>query len=147
MTVIGFAPAGVLLAAVGSEFALRGVKVQTALPRAVSVWFAAYAVAAVWLLTAAASGLVALTVFWGGTFLMWFGVRSHIESSILLRMLFVLRRRPMSDPEVVAEYTSRYGRSARVAELRRSGLITGDGDRTRATPKGKTILALASRLR
>jgi hypothetical protein len=147
MIVMPLAAAAVLIAAVGSELAVRGAKLQTALPRALAVWCAAYAAAAVWILTNAAAGLVALTLFWAGVFLAWFGIRSHIESSILLRMLFMLRRDRMSDAEIVAEYTRRHGESARLAELRRGGLIVGETNRMRVTPKGRAILSLASRLR
>jgi hypothetical protein len=129
-----------------TEIRSTGVGTAVAVGRIGNV-LAAYAAAMAWMLTTAAAGLVALTVFWAGVFLAWFGIRSHIESSILLRMLFMLRRSRLSDADIVAEYTRRHGESARLAELRRGGLIVGDAGRARVTPKGRAILSLASRLR
>jgi hypothetical protein len=144
---IRIAAAAVLASAIGSELALRGDKVQTRLTRVLAVWSAGYVAAMIWLVRDGSSGLVAFTIFWGGAFLVWFGVRSHIESSILLRMLFLLRRQPMTDARLIDEYASLYGESTRVAELCRGGILLKDRDRMRVTPKGKAILFLVSKLR
>src|SRR5258707_478561 len=108
MTGISLAAAAVLVPIVGSELALGGTKLQTGLTRVLVVWIGGYIAAVSWLVRDADSGLVALTIFWNGAFLIWFGVRSHIESSILLRMLFLLRDCPMTDARLVDGYTSRY---------------------------------------
>jgi hypothetical protein len=79
--------------------------------------------------------------------LSWFGVRSHIESSILLRMLYSLRRRPMTETGLVDEYLSHYGEAARTEELLRGGLASRNGDRLSVTSKGKRILNIVSKLR
>jgi hypothetical protein len=147
MTGISLAAAAVLVPIVGSELALGGTKLQTGLTRVLVVWIGGYIAAVSWLVRDADSGLVALTIFWNGAFLVWFGVRSHIESSILLRMLFLLRDCPMTDARLVDGYTSRYGESMRVSELCRGGLIDKHGDRVRITPKGKAILLFVSKLR
>ena len=147
MTAISLAAAAVLAPIVGSEFALGRTKLQTGLTRVLIVWIGAYAAATGWLVRSADSGAVALTIFWSGAFLVWFGVRSHIESSILLRMLFLLRQSPMTDARLVDEYASRYGEAMRMAELSRGGLIDKHGDRTRVTAKGKAILRFVSKLR
>ena len=147
MTGMSLAAAAVLVPIVGSELALGGAKLQTGLTRVLVVWIGGYLAAVSWLVRHADSGLVALTIFWSGAFLIWFGVRSHIESSILLRMLFLLRQCPMTDARLVDEYASRYGESMRIAELCRGGLIDKHGDRMRVTPKGKAILLFVSKLR
>jgi hypothetical protein len=90
---------------------------------------------------------VPFTIFWGGAFLSWFGVRSHIESSILLRMLFLLRRHPMTESALIAEYTSLYGEAMRREELFRGGLAVRTGDRVSVSPKGKAILGVVAKLR
>jgi hypothetical protein len=147
MTRISLTAAAVLVPIVGGEFALGGTKLQTGLARVLVVWIGGYVAAMSWLVRDAGSGLVALAIFWSGAFLVWFGVRSHIESSILLRMLFLLRRRPMTDGRLVDEYTSQHGESIRMAELQRGGLIAKHGDAMRVTPKGKAILRFVSKLR
>ena len=146
MTALPLTASAVLIPAVGSEFVLSGAKLQTRLLPATAVWSGAFAAALIVLLEAGGSGVVALTIFWGGAFAFWFGVRSHLESSILLRMLALLRRGPMSDSELVAAYTACYGKPARLAELCRAGLVSGQGNLLHVTAKGKAILAVVSRL-
>jgi hypothetical protein len=141
------AAAAVLIAAAGSEFMLRGVKVQTALTRVLAIWIVSYAAAALWLARQATAGLAAVTIFCSGAFLVWFGVRSHLESSILLRMLFLLRNGPMSDLQLVDEYLAVHSESMRIAELCRGGLVAEGRDEMRVTAKGKVILTFASKLR
>src|SRR5216110_1710512 len=119
MTAISLAAAAVVVPIIGSELALGGTKLQTGITRALVAWIASYVAAITWIVRGADSGLAACTIFWGGVFLLWFGVRSHIESSILLRMLFLLRQSPMTDGGLLDEYMARCGESARVSELRR----------------------------
>lgn len=144
MTILALAIAAVLIPAIGSELALQGKKLQTALARVLVVWVAAFAAVAG---AVVRPDLPAVAVFWCGAFLLWFGVRSHVESSILLRMLYLLRRRPMTDAELMAEYASVYGESMRLAELGRGGLVVEDRGGVRVTPKGKVVLRFASKLR
>jgi hypothetical protein len=147
MTAISLAAAAVVVPMIGSELALGGTKLQTGITRALVVWIVGYVAATTWIARSADSGLAAFTIFWGGVFLLWFGIRSHIESSILLRMLFLLRQGPMTDRRLIDAYTSRCGQSMRVAELCRGGLIVKHSDRVRLTPKGRAILLVASKLR
>jgi hypothetical protein len=147
MTELSLAAAALLVAAAISEFVLHGTKLQTGLARVLIVWIAVYVSAIAWFGRHATVGPIAFSVFWGGAFLVWFGVRSHLESSILLRMLVLLRKGAMTDLRVVEKYVAVYGESMRVAELSRGGLVAGNRDDIRVTPKGKVILTLASRLR
>jgi len=147
MSGISVATAAALIPAIGSELTLQGRKLQTGLARVLVVWVAGFAAAAGWLVRGGHAGLAAFAVFWCGAFLLWFGVRSHAESSILLRMLFLLRQRPMTDAELAAEYASLYGESMRLAELRRGGLVVKDSDGVRVTPKGRVVLLFASKFR
>jgi hypothetical protein len=86
-------------------------------------------------------------MFWGGAFLSWFGVRSHIESSILLRMLYLLRREPRAEADLLAEYASRFGAAMRMEELMRGGMMVKLDGANVVTPKGKSILGVVARLR
>lgn len=147
MTVALVVAAGVLAAAIGSEIALRGRKLQTALASILAIWIALFAAAAAWLFRARPDALVPSAIFWGGASLLWFGVRSHAESSILLRMLCLLRARPMRDAAILDEYASIYGESMRLAELRRGGFVANEGARPRVTTKGKAVLLVVSKLR
>ena len=126
MTAISIIAAGLIAAIAGSELALHGTKLQTGLARVLTAWGSVYAVSMYWLLVHDGLSPVAFTIFWGGTFLSWFGVRSHIESSILLRMLVLLRKRPLTEGVLVAQYLSLYGEARRVEELCRGGLAQKD---------------------
>lgn len=130
----------------GSELALRGTKLQTGLARVLVVWAVVYIALLAYLETKASTGFVACTLFWGGAFLSWFGIRSHIESSILMRMMFLLRTRPMTADELLKDYESHYGEAMRVEELARGSLIQSGEDK-RITPKGRMILRIVAMLR
>lgn len=147
MSVLALAAAGVVVPLIASEVALAGTKVQTGLARVLVVWTGTYLAATIWLSLHASSGVVALAIFWGGAFLVWLGVRSHLESSILLRMLVLLRQDPMTDGQLTDTYSSVYGESKRLAELLRAGLIVRSQNRVHVTPKGKAILLVVSKLR
>ena len=114
-----FSIGGALTVAVlGSELALRGpkLKLQTGVSRVLVVWTSAYLATTV-LLPRYEIGPVAFTIFWWGAFCSWFGCTSHIESSILLRMLYLLRQRPMTDADLLAEYAVHYGEALRSEQL------------------------------
>ena len=147
MTALLELASALLAAAVGSELVLRGTKLQTGLGRVLVVWGGVYLAVLYPLVFLEHLDIVALTILWGGGFLSWFGVRSHVESSILLRMLYLLRQGPMTAPHVVTTYTSQYGRDARLRELVRGGLAHDHGGGMAVTPKGKAILAFVARLR
>jgi hypothetical protein len=147
--VIGLSTVGVALLAVivGSELALRGTKLQTGLLRVLVVWALVYLGAVSWLVARGDLSAIAFTIFWGGAFLSWFGVRSHIESSILLRMLVLLRSKPMTERGLVTDYTSGYGEAMRIEELCRGGFATRQHATLTLTPKGATILRVVAKLR
>ena len=132
-----------LLAIIVSELALAGRKVQTGLRRALVVYVT---VGAALVSLGAASGRIAppvLVVFWCGAFLTWFCVRSHVESSILLRFLYLMRSGPMRKNELLDRYEAFYGRERRVEELLRAGLVEEHNGEQRVTRKGALILRIA----
>lgn len=140
--------AALLASAVASELALGGTKLQTGLGRVLMAWTGIYLAALYPLWEYGGVGPIPFTIFWGGAFLSWFGVRSHIESSILLRMLYLLRTKPeLSERELLAEYTSHYGPDMRFEELLRGRMTVLRDGVTSVTPKGKTILRIVSLLR
>lgn len=130
----------------GSELALRGTKLQTGLSRVLAVWAAVYAGLLGYLIAWGTAGVVVCTLFWGGAFLSWFGVRSHIESSILMRMMYLLRRKPFTADELIHEYESHYGESLRMEELFRGRLLERQ-DRVQITSKGRFILQIVAMLK
>lgn len=138
---------GLVAAMVASEVALGKTKLQTGLARALAAWSGVYLAFAYPVVRYGETGLFAFTVLWGGAFLSWFGVRSHIESSILLRMLYLLRRRPMTEAALVAEYSALYGEGMRREELLRGGMASKVDGRMTITPKGRTILGVVAKLR
>jgi hypothetical protein len=147
MTGLGLVAVALLAAMAGSELALRGTKLQTGLSRILVVWAAVWAAALYPAFRYGDIGAVTLTIFWGGAFLSWFGVRSHIESSILLRMLYLLRRKPMTESQVVDTYSSQCGPAMRVEELLRGGMAKKEAGQMSVTPKGKAILGVVARLK
>jgi hypothetical protein len=126
--------------------ALRGTKLQTGLSRVLVVWMVIYVIMVVILRTCIQAGFVACTIFWAGAFLSWFGVRSHIESSILMRMMYLLRRRAMKAEELLGDYQSHYGEEMRFEELARGNMIQR-GDEIQVTSKGRFILRMVALLR
>lgn len=138
--------AGWLSAMIGSELALRGAKLQTGLLRVLVVYFVIGAGLFLYLTVYGKLGLVTCIVFWSGCFLSWFGARSHLESSILLRMLFLLKKRSWTAGELLTEYDSHYGEKARLEELVRGGLTEPGTDPPALTAKGKTIVRIVSLL-
>jgi hypothetical protein len=134
------------LSAAVSEFALRGRKVQSALGPALAVWIAAGGCLLLWF-WGRPSGWASFAVFWAGAFLSWFGIRSHLESSILLRMVYLLKQRPKTSAELLEEYERSYGSQQRVEELVRAGLLERRGEHLLVTPKGKLVLSVARLLR
>jgi hypothetical protein len=134
-------------AVVLSELALGPLKVQTALPRLVGVWGVLGVLVMAHFALVRGSGALVFGVFWAGAFLAWFGVRSHVESSILLRMLYLLRSEPLSGDQVVAAYEAQYGPQQRIDELLRGGLLERSGGGYRVTAKGQRIVAAVDRLK
>jgi hypothetical protein len=147
MTDLLIITAALLVVAVASEGVLGRAKLQTGLPRIIAAWAAVYIIVLYFFLGWTDVDEVAFTIFWGGAFLSWFGVRSHVESSILLRMTYLLRRGPLTDAELVANYNCQFSEEMRIEELLRGGLVTGDESDLVVTPKGKIILAMVDKLR
>jgi hypothetical protein len=141
--------AGFALTVISSDLLLRSRKIQAALGRVVIVQAIGLVAVVAVLSHSHELGLVSVVIFWSGAVLTWFGLRSHLESSILLRMVHMLRERPMTGPDLIARYRSYYGQAHRIDELQRAGLLTTDQARAAMTPtpKGRLIARLVSRLR
>lgn len=135
------------IALVASESALGGRKLQTGLARVVLVWGGIGLALVLHFAAARGAGVLVFGVFWAGAFLTWFGVRSHIESSILLRLLFLLRGEERGADALLGRYEELYGPEQRLEELLRSGLAERAPDGMRVTPKGRRILAAVGWLR
>ena len=147
MSIVLWAPAGFVAAIIFSEFALRGTKLQTGLAKVLLVHFVVAAFLVVYLILNHRSEWLAILIFWAGAFLTWFGIRSHMESSILLRMLFLLRKGSISQSNLVQDYETHYGESQRLEELFLGGLLQRTPSDVVVTPKGKFILRVVSILK
>jgi hypothetical protein len=88
----------------------------------------------------------AVFVFWTGMVAAWFGVRSHLESSILLQILMALRDGPCARGELLRR-CMQYGPVARGEELVRGGFLVEAADGLKPTPKGRLAARVAQRLR
>jgi hypothetical protein len=131
------------LAILSSEFVLRGTKLQTVLLKVAGLHLFWFAAASFYLIYTHQLSLVVLSIFWIGAFLSWFGVRSHLESSILLRMLFFTRSGPMSETDLLSKYESHHSEASRLEELFRANLLIRAPNGIRITAKGKWIAATA----
>lgn len=148
MTLITLTIAALLAAMIGCEVALGPTKLQTGLMRTVGVFGVVGALVLLYLLFTRQAAAVPFAIFWSGAFLTWFGVRSHIESSILLRMAYLLRAHPMRPEELLEEYDKVYGANQRIEELFRAGLVIRQPSGTiEVTAKGSKVLSAAERFR
>lgn len=129
------------------ELVLKGTKLQTALVKVFLVHALCWIALLIFMVTNNQSGIIAMTIFWAGAFLTWFGVRSHIESSVLLRMLYLLRQQPVSADELLSSYHSHYGKELRIEELVRGGLLDRASSELHVSGKGNLILRIVQLLK
>src|SRR5262249_2598130 len=138
---------GFVVAVIATELSLSGTKVQTGFFKVVLIHGICAAPTIVFLVMYRSVDVWPCLFFWFGAFFSWFGVRSHIESSILLRMLYLLRERPMTSGELLKSYESHYGKADRLDELFRGGLAAKRNDEVVVTQKGQLILRIVSLLK
>jgi hypothetical protein len=131
-----------LLAIVLPEPFLRRSTMLAQLPKVVAVHAGCAAPTTAYLVACSAGSAGALWVAWAGAFLIWLTVRSHISSSILLRMVHMLGERPLSASELTARYELDHGSEHRARQLESAGLTRG---RAR-TLAGRTLAFLGRRL-
>lgn len=129
------------------ELILKGTKLQTALIPVFAVHAFCWVALLIFLNWKRQSSGIAVTIFWAGAFLSWFGIRSHIESSILLRMLYLLRQHPTTANELISRYHSHWGEELRVEELVRAGLLNHVSNDVAITRKGNLILRIVDLLK
>lgn len=142
-------PAAFLITSAVSELLIRRRSVQGSLARLGAAHVAGLS-ATVWLLVRDGSlGLFPLVLFWGGAFTAWFGVRVHLESSILFRMLHMLEDHAQSRASLVSAYEARYGGPQRLQQLVRAGFVAipASGEAVSLTPKGLIVSRIACFLR
>ncbi|HEY7162350.1 MAG TPA: hypothetical protein VH815_13880 [Acidobacteriota bacterium] len=129
------------------ELVLKGTKLQTGLVKVFIVHAFCWIALLIFMVTNSEGGIIAMTIFWAGAFLTWFGVRSHIESSVLLRMLYLLRRQPVSADQLLSSYHSHYGKELRIEELIRGGLLESGSSELHVSKKGNLILRMVQLLK
>jgi hypothetical protein len=137
------------VAIVACDLLRAGSKLQAALGRIAIVHASGLAVSLIFLVATDLMRVVPILIFWCGASLAWFGVRSHIESSILLRVAYMLRGGPMTRGEVIARYDVHYGQTQRLANLVGGGLLRSRPDEASwiLTTNGLRVVRLVSRLR
>ena len=79
-------------------------------------------------------------LIWISGFFCWFGLRSHLESSILFRLLVLARRGKASSAELLARYHESESFDDRLENLAASGLINPVNGQVSA--KAKFLLRL-----
>lgn len=129
----------IFVAVLSERVWLKRVKSQTCLSRMLAIFGLAGAVNLA-LISMLGGSVLVVAVFWASAFGAWFVVRSHLESSIFLQMLNLLRGGRLTAEELLAKYESVYGAEERVLELRQAGLIEGPEDSPRVTRKGWIVL-------
>jgi hypothetical protein len=88
---------------------------------------------------------IAVLIFWGGAFLFWYGVRDHIENSILLRMVYmVLSCKSINPNKLFSLYESQYGVEPRLKKLERSGFIKYKNEDVQILDKGHRVVKMLS---
>ena len=136
-----------IVAVAVSEFAIKGRRVQSALNRVFPVHLISALVSVGISILLGNCFLTGLGLFWAGEFMCWFGLRSHLESSILLRMLVLLQEGPISEAALVDKYLCGYGPTERMKELTEAGLTAYTSSGLIVTQKGKRVLRIARFLR
>lgn len=139
--------AAFLAAAALADELLRGARGQSGLAAIVLVHGLG---GAVWCVLATLSGVAtvgSVLLFWGGGFLVWLGIRLHLESSILLRLAhFLAHDGPQPEAELLARCEARYGIEARIDELARGGFVRRRGDAVELLGKGRFVARVVALL-
>jgi hypothetical protein len=132
---------------VASEIALGSRKLQAGITRVLLVHMTVCFLAIGALIACGEIRVMTVTIFWAGAFLSWFAIRSHIESSILLRMIHLLEKQGETPERLIRDYESSYGTALRREELCRAGLVKKNNGQLTLTAKGRSIFRIVSLLR
>jgi hypothetical protein len=119
-------------------------KLHTAVGRVIAIHLIGLSAALYFMRTV---DVAAALVCWSGLFVAWFGIRSHIESSILLRILYFLRGGPLTRDEILGCYDREYGRAIRIDDLVKAGLLSRRSHEIALTARGRAVARLAALLR
>ena len=129
-----------------NEFFAQGRKLQSWAGKAFCSHLLVGCAVVAYLVAVRQGAVISFLIAWSGAFLSWFVIRSHLESSILLRMLILLRTANLPADGVVHKYQSFYGSGQRARELMQANLIVRSGEECRLTRKGKLVLKVAGLL-
>lgn len=136
---------GYVAAMIVSELVMFGRKIQTSF---ISVFIVHLATALIIYLILSLNNhpsLILITIWWAGSFLSWFIVRSHIESSILLYMIYLLRENPgITVAQLLERYHSYYGADRRLEELIKGNYVERTHQGIVVSAKGMLIVKLLS---
>ena len=88
---------------------------------------------------------ISITIFWVGAFVFWFNVHTLFESSILLKMLYILKSTdPMTKTELLKKYELHYGPDFRINELIKGEYFERSAEGFNVTRKGRFITIIFS---
>lgn len=142
MTEIALTLGAFLLGVLVSEVLLGGGTTQSATTPILGVQSSFAGLVSVWLVRDGLSPVPAL-LFWSGALLAWTGIRLHIESSILLRLVYLLwSRGELTSAALLSLYEGRHGIGARLAEIERGGFAEIEEGVALVTPKGLRVARL-----
>jgi hypothetical protein len=137
-----------------AAFALAVAATESVLSRrrtqsAAGTVFAVHAVfAAAWAALAygfAALAPVPVLLFWGGALLVWIGIRLHIESSILLRMAWLVSQSgSLPRAALLARCASENGTRARIDALAEGGFLQERDGELHLLRKGRSIARIVA---
>lgn len=121
---------------------MRGATMLSRLPRVILLHAASLSATAVAFLLLDLGRPTALAVFWAGAFSCWLTARSHVSSSILLRMTAMLADGPRPADALADDYQRTHGADHRRRQLATSGFVTTAGQ---LTAIGRVLAHLARR--
>lgn len=126
-----------------AEMLLVGRRLQNSLQRVLPIFLCLFGISVIGGLHLGYSKPFVLAMFWAGYFLTWFGLRSHLESSILLKMLTEIHEKALTKEELITTYMSIYGPKKRINELQVGGLVTEKNRALFLTDAGKRVVRIA----
>lgn len=123
-----------------SELVLGDKKIQTVVFKLFFAFIVVLGLLIACLATVSTNNLFVFIVLELGVFISWFGIRSHLQNSILLRFTCYLREDSLTKSQLINVYQKNHGLKEKMKELEEAKLIRVDQQFFELTPKGKLVL-------
>jgi len=134
-----------MLTGIGYTFVKHGRKIQTAFVPVLT--FHTLVAISLYLFLSYTSNIspISIAIFWVGAFVFWFNVHTLFESSILLKMLYMLKlTHPMTKTELLNKYEAHCSLDFRIEELIKGEFIERLKEGFNITRKGRFIVKIFS---